>query len=40
MKFDLKIIIKGILIALCICFGTLLAVGFIDGNRWTRRTGL
>jgi len=30
MKFDLKIIIKGILIALCIYFGALLAVGFVD----------
>jgi len=29
MKFDLKIIIKGILIALCIYIGALLAVGFI-----------
>jgi hypothetical protein len=30
MKFDLKIITKGILIALCICIVALLAVGFID----------
>jgi len=30
MKFDLKIIIKGVLIALCIYIGALLAVGFID----------
>jgi hypothetical protein len=30
MKFDLKIIITGVLIALCIYFGALLAVGFVD----------
>ena len=30
MKFDFKIIIKGILIALCIYIAVLLAVGFID----------
>ena len=30
MRFDVKIIIKGILIALCIYIGALLAVGFID----------
>jgi len=30
MRFDLKIIITGILIALCIYFSALLAVGFID----------
>jgi len=30
MKFDLKVIITGVLIALCIYFGALLAVGFVD----------
>ena len=30
MRFNLKIIITGVLIALCIYFGALLAVGFVD----------
>jgi hypothetical protein len=30
MKFDLKVILKGVLIALCICIGTILAARYID----------